>query len=147
MRRDLFRRIDPDDPTFKPPVKHEISEGAWSFLGLCFGVGDDEKMAERIPAGAFHISEMLQEEMDARGWTRQTVYERLGYDKVDCLAFDLLMDVKDKNLLMGAREAQALSDAFGIDDPGFFIRMHEAWRTHPSTQAMEETNVMTKGAR
>ena len=96
----------------------------------------------RIPAEAFHLSEMLQEEMDARGWTRQDVYDRLGYDSVDCCAFDLLMEVKDKNLLMGKREAQALADAFGIDDPEFFIRMHEAWRLHPSTQALPDCNVV-----
>jgi hypothetical protein len=95
---------------------------------------------ERIPAEVFHISEIIQDEMDARGWTRADVYERLGYDKVDCCAFDLLMDVRDKNLLMGQREDQALQDAFGINDPGFFIRLYYAWRTHPST--VTENNVV-----
>lgn len=98
-------------------------------------------MADKLaPAEAFHISEMLQEEMDARGWTRHDVYERLGYDSVDCCAFDFLMEVRDKNLLMGNREAQALSDVFGIDDPGFFIRYYDAWRTHPSTT--DESNIV-----
>lgn len=100
--------------------------------------------SKRVPAEAFHLSEVLQEEMDARGWTRQTVYERMGYDKVDCLSFDLLMDVRDKNMLMGEREAQALSDAFGIDDPAFFMRMHEAWRTHPSTVESDSNVVPLK---
>jgi hypothetical protein len=91
---------------------------------------DSEK---RIPAEAFHLSELLQDEMDARGWTRQDVYQRMGFDKVDCCAFDLLMEVKDPNLLMGEREAKSLADAFEIDDPGFFVRLHDAWRNHPST--------------
>jgi len=64
----------------------------------------------------------------------------LGYDSTDCCAFDLLMDVRDKNMLMGPREAQALSDAFGIDDPAFFIRYYDAWRTHPSTK--DESNIV-----
>lgn len=95
---------------------------------------------ERIPAEAFHISEMIQDEMDARGWTRHDVYERLGYDSKDCCAFDLLMDVRDKNMLMSRREDQALQDVFGIDDPGFFIRCYDVWRTHPSTK--EESNIV-----
>lgn len=93
-----------------------------------------------IPAEAFHISEMLQEEMDARGWTRQDVYEGMGYDAIDCCAFDLLMDVRDKNMLMSEREAKALAAAFGMDDPGFFIRYYDAWRTHPSTT--DEGNIV-----
>jgi hypothetical protein len=97
-------------------------------------------MTKRTPAEAFHLSEFLQEEMDARGWDRTDVYERLGYDKTDCCAFDLLMDVHDKNMLMGEREDQALRDVFGVGDPGFFIRLYDAWRTHPST--VSESNVV-----
>ncbi len=97
----------------------------------------------RVPAEVFHISEMLQEEMDARGWTRDDVYERMGYDSTDCCTFDLLMDVKDKNMLMGPREAQSLCDAFSIPDPAFFIGVYEAWRTHPSTT--DESNVLKFG--
>lgn len=96
---------------------------------------------QRIPAEASHVSEFIQEELDARGWSRQDVYDRLGYDKVDCCAFDLLMEVKDRNMLMSEREDKALQDLFGLNDPGLFIRLHDAWRNHPSTIA--ESNVVT----
>lgn len=96
-----------------------------------------------MSADVSHISEMLQDEMNARGWSRQDVYERLGYDSTDCSAFDLLMDVHDKNHLMSKREDQALADAFGIDDPGFFIRVYDAWRTHPDTQ--DQSNIVKFG--
>lgn len=99
-------------------------------------------MSERVPAEAFHISEFIQDEMNARGWSRDDVYERLGYDARDCLAFDLMMDVKDKDILMSRREDQALQDVFGITDPGFFTRLYDAWRVHPSTVTTVKSNVV-----
>ena len=84
-----------------------------------------------IAAEATHVSEFIQEELDARGWTHQQVYERLGYDKVDCCAFDLLMAVHDKNLLMDKKLSEGLGYVFTVD-PDLFLRLHESWRTHPS---------------
>ncbi len=85
-----------------------------------------------IPAEATHVSEFIQEELEARGWTRDQVYERLGYDASDCLAFELIMDVKDKNILMDEKLSKGLAYVFTVDDD-LFRRLHEAWRTHPST--------------
>lgn len=85
-----------------------------------------------VPSEATHVSEFIQEELDARGWTRQEVYERLGYDKLDCCAFDLLMEVQDKGLLMDKKLSEGLGYVFTVD-PNLFLNLHEAWRTHPST--------------
>lgn len=85
-----------------------------------------------IPAEATHVSEFIQEELDARGWTRDQVYERLGYDSSDCLAFELIMDVHDKNILMDDKLSKGLGYVFTVD-PDFFKRLHEAWRNHPTT--------------
>ena len=93
-----------------------------------------------IPAEAFHVSEFIQEELDARGWTRQEVYDRLGYDTSDCCAFDILMDVKDKNILMDKKLSEGLGYVFTVD-PDLFLNLHESWRTHPLTQALPDSNV------
>lgn len=82
-----------------------------------------------------HVCEFIQEELNARGWTRDNVYERLGYDAVDCCGFDLLMDVKDKNMLMDKKLSVGLGYVFSVDDPDLFLRLHESWRTHPLTLA------------
>lgn len=92
-------------------------------------------MAEQfVPAEATHVSEFIQEELDARGWTRQEVYDRLGYDKSDCCAFDLLMDVRDAGILMDKKLSEGPGYVFTVD-PDLFLNLHEAWRTHPSTPA------------
>ena len=93
-----------------------------------------------FPNYTVHVSEFIQEELDARGWTRQDVYDRLGYDKSDCCAFDILMDVKDKNILMDEKLSKGLGYVFTVD-PDLFLRLHEAWRTHPLTQALPDSNV------
>lgn len=87
-----------------------------------------------VPAEATHVSEFIREELEARGWSRQEVYERLGYDKIDCCAFDLLMDVHDRNLLMDKKLSEGLGDVFTVD-ADLFQRLHDAWRNHPTTVA------------
>lgn len=85
-----------------------------------------------VPDYSVHVSEFIQEELEARGWTRQEVYDRLGYDSADCLAFDLIMDVHDKNILMDEKLSKGLAYVFTVD-PDLFWNLHEAWRSHPST--------------
>lgn len=73
-----------------------------------------------------HISEFIQDEMDARGWTRDRVALRMGGDfGINKLALDMLMEIHDVNVILG-QQANDLSRAFGVSAQ-YFHNIHNGW--------------------
>ena len=101
-------------------------------------------MSERIPAEVFHVAEYIQEEMDARGWDIGDVAVRMGSQArhdygVNYLALEMLLSVRDKNLLMGDEMAEGLSRAFGSSKE-FWINLDSTWRRYAPAQEEATTN-------
>lgn len=90
-------------------------------------------MPDITSAEAFHISEYIQDEMDARGWDRDELATRMlapgGDWSVERLALDLLMEVRSKAVRLGG-QAEGLARAFGTS-AALWERLHTAWLTHP----------------
>lgn len=72
-----------------------------------------------------HVSEYIDDELKARGWTADNVYERLGYDRDDCKDFDRLM--RQDLIVMSEKLAKGLAYVFAVDDT-LFLNLHNRWR-------------------
>lgn len=81
-----------------------------------------------IPSEKFHVGEFIEEELQAREWSRDELARRMGddYDK-NRLLVDLIMDVRDVRMNLDSETAGKLAVAFGVS-PQFFINLHEQWR-------------------
>jgi hypothetical protein len=86
----------------------------------------------RKPAETFPLSEFLQDEMKARGWSLAEVHRRLMFDPVLCCAIDLAIYVDDKDLRLDGRTVQSLALVFGAD-PQYYINLYEAHRSQSQT--------------
>lgn len=84
--------------------------------------------SDRTPAEVFHLADILQEEMDARGWTLEDVAVRMTAKQllINHLALQMFFSVREKHIVLGDM-ADDLGAAFGID-PQLFINIHETWR-------------------
>lgn len=83
----------------------------------------------RTTAEAFHPSEFIREEMDARGWDRWMLAHRMGGDTArNRLVIDLYFEVgPDKtNMRLGEETARQLGEAFDVS-PQFFLNLETAW--------------------
>lgn len=83
-------------------------------------------------SAAFHPATFIQEEMDARNWTRDRMAVAMAaVDAKDpgiCrLELDLYLDVgpSDDRLRLG-KTGRSFAVAFGLSE-GFFVRMEAAW--------------------
>lgn len=80
-----------------------------------------------------HLSVILQEELDERGWTIRDLALRMGGDWNEVghnqLALEMYFEVHDKSIIIGKVLAKGLSKAFGVS-PQLFINADEAWRKH-----------------
>lgn len=77
-----------------------------------------------------HPSELIQEELDERGWTRDDLALRMGgATSLNRLTLDMYFDVgpNEPNLLLGEETSRQLAKAFGVS-PKFFLDLHSAWR-------------------
>lgn len=92
---------------------------------------DDE--TTRIDVDSFvraslHISEFIQDELDARGWSEHDLAVRMDGDpSMNLLTVQMLMAVTDHRMLLDDETANGLSAAFGIS-PEYWIKLHEDWR-------------------
>ncbi len=79
---------------------------------------------------AFHPSEFIQEELDARGWDRSDLAVRMGGDAArNLLTWDMYREVgpTDPRMQIGEATAQQIADAFGVS-PTLFLNLEAAWR-------------------
>ena len=91
-------------------------------------------MSSRHSAEAFHPSIFIQDEMDARGWTRDDLARRMGGDfLVTRIALDFYFAVHDRNLRMGDDGICGFAKAFGISED-CFRNLERAWIDHPSSE-------------
>jgi plasmid maintenance system antidote protein VapI len=82
------------------------------------------------PALAYHPSEFIVEEMEARGWSRWDLAKRMGGDRAtNRLALDLYIETGPTapGLLIGGVTARQLGKAFGVS-PKLFLNLEAAWR-------------------
>ena len=83
---------------------------------------------------AFHPSEYIQEELEARGWTMDMLVARMGGDeKEQRLAMDIYMCTPhDPGVLLGDDGAADLERAFGVSKQ-FWLNLERAWLEHQTT--------------
>ena len=87
----------------------------------------------RTPAEAFHLADLIQEEMAERKWSIDDLVMNMGphfteKDWAVCqLSWEMFFAVRGPNIVLGDVMAQQLADAFDVD-PQFFTNYHEAWR-------------------
>jgi hypothetical protein len=75
-----------------------------------------------------HVSEFIQDELDARGWTLEHLAHQMGGDYgLNLLSLQMLNAVHDPNLLLDKETDCGIARAFGVSD-GLFIGLHESWR-------------------
>jgi HTH-type transcriptional regulator / antitoxin HigA len=88
-------------------------------------------MTDRAPAEAFHPSEFIREEMDARGWVVHDLALFMGGDyAANYLAMDLYLKIgpEQPGIRLGGVEV-ALARAFDVD-AAFFSNLEYAWLNH-----------------
>ena len=76
-----------------------------------------------------HPSVFIREELEARGWTMDTLAVRMGPESgVNRLSMDLYFEVgpTEPSFLLGNLTAKQLGKAFGVS-PDFFLNLHRAW--------------------
>jgi hypothetical protein len=90
----------------------------------------------RKPVMVFHISEMIADELEARGWTGFDVAKRMSDKKSPTMhgaMFDLAMAVHKDGLILSDEFLVHLDAAFGMSD-GYFKRLHQMWLDNPEAR-------------
>ncbi len=85
------------------------------------------RIPTRLPAEVSPPGFFLQEELDARGWSRSDLHGALGNNPKECCAVDLVLDVHSKDIILDMETSAAIARAFGVD-PDFFFNLDRAWR-------------------
>lgn len=83
-------------------------------------------------AEAFPVGDLLQEEMDARGWDAADIACRMGGETVaemakDYLIVQTILAVRDPRLRLDDKSGHKLGRAFGVDED-FFLNLDKAYR-------------------
>ena len=81
------------------------------------------------PDAVPHPSVFIQEEMDARGWSRDLVAMRMSPEfGLSRLTLDLYLDVgpRKTNMRIGEKTAKAFARAFDVS-PDYFLNLEAAW--------------------
>lgn len=84
------------------------------------------------PAEAFPLGVILQDEMDARGWTSFDVALRMGGSTshevaVDHCCVELALHIRDPDLILDEETARKLGRAFDVN-PQYFLNLSAAYR-------------------
>lgn len=84
-------------------------------------------------AEAFHPSELIRDELTARGWTLDDLALRMAEGDreefgIDRLALDFYFDMgpDEPSLRLGDHQARMIAAVFGVD-ADFFINLERAW--------------------
>jgi HTH-type transcriptional regulator/antitoxin HigA len=79
---------------------------------------------------AFHPSEFIQDELDARGWTLADLAARMGSESyaLNRLSLDMYFAVgpTEPNCRIGEETAERMGRAFDVS-PQFFLNLEAAW--------------------
>lgn len=99
-------------------------------------------MGERIVAEAFHPGEMLADELEARGLSPMDLAFRMGGKthhevSIDLLAVQLLLEVDEPGLLVGADMSRKLGEAFEIDRD-YFLNIDASWQQFAANRKPSE---------
>jgi plasmid maintenance system antidote protein VapI len=85
--------------------------------------------SSRTPLVVIHPSAIIQEELDARGWSRDRLAVKMGGDAgLNRLALDMYFEVgpSHTDLLLGDEEAAQLARAFGVSAE-LFLNLQRQW--------------------
>lgn len=85
--------------------------------------------SDRVPADCFHPSLFINEELKARGWSRDKLaIEMCGQHGLNVLALNLYLDIgpEETGLRLGDAMAREIAKAFDVD-ADFFINLENAW--------------------
>lgn len=93
--------------------------------------------AKNMP-DVFHVRHYINEEMEARGWDRDTLAAMMGFKdardfQVKRLSLDFLLDIEDPDMFIGDDLSADLGRAFGVS-PQLFTNIDNTWRKHPSVR-------------
>lgn len=86
------------------------------------------------PAEVFSVGEFLQDELDARGWSKEDLLNRMpGNRSENDLWIDLVLSAKDMDLdirqSLRLGDPSALAHALGVSNE-FLTNIDEAWVKH-----------------
>jgi hypothetical protein len=80
-----------------------------------------------------HLSELIEEEMNTRGWTLDDLVMNMGPHYTPeawgiChRSWEMFFALRTPDVILGDVMAQQLADAFDVDS-AFFTNFHESWR-------------------
>lgn len=77
---------------------------------------------KRVPAEAFPPSEFIREELDAREWTQQDLARAMDVSQ------RALHEIISEGQRITPEMARRLSNAFGDNDPQFWLNLDAAYR-------------------
>lgn len=91
----------------------------------------------------FHVGEFIEDELKARGWTAGTLAALMGGENpgIDQLCIEMVMAVRDPNMLPGDDLLRRASEAFGVH-PDFLGNIDRLWR---ATLASEQHTAEKEG--
>lgn len=78
---------------------------------------------------SFHPAEFIWDELEARGWSMQHLYDRLPQDDGGAtrLSIETYMATQDPDIAMDENMANALHGVFGVSAQ-FFLNLHKSWK-------------------
>lgn len=88
-----------------------------------------DSQTTRIPAEFIHPSELIREEMDARGWDMDMLAMRMSPEfGITRLTLDMYFEVgpTDPNMRIGGQTAEGLARAFDVSAE-YFLNLETAW--------------------
>jgi len=89
-----------------------------------------DRFGNMAKAEVFPVGDFIKEEMEARGWGLGDLINRMGGDiLVNALTLDLIVNVHDRDILLGEVTARELGKAFGTSEE-YWLGLDRAWREH-----------------
>ena len=86
---------------------------------------------DRMPVEIFSPGEFIQDELDARGWTTADLARQMGGNigeiAINQLSVEMMIAVKDKNLVMDPAASAGLARGFGTSVE-YWENLDRIWR-------------------